>query len=237
MIMKQNEVMLCAVVAQATYSNRCDDSNFRLVARFENKGTDTQGFAGEAFGDTFLIGFRGSEETGTADWITDLKFVLSAYPFVPAGAGAVKVHYGFIQAFSSVRDAILQMVRDSKQHKVLTTGHSLGGALAVLAALDVRQNVPDKQVSCYTFGSPKVGDPAFANYYNKLVPNTFRIVNDADVIPTIPPAGYAHVGQLYHLGPVGTDTGGLVEAITKRVSDHLPHNYIAALNKFMQSDS
>jgi predicted lipase len=234
--MNRTEAMLCAVVAQGTYVNRCDDSNFQLFAKFENKGTDTQGFAGEAFGDTFMIGFRGSEETGTADWITDLKFVLSAYPFLPAGAGPVKVHYGFIEAFSSVRDAILPMVRDSKQTKVLTTGHSLGGALAILAALDIRQNVPDKQVSCYTFGSPKVGDPAFAKFYDGRVPNTFRIVNDADIIPTIPPVGYAHVGQLYHLQASKIDSGGLVEAVTKRVSDHLPHNYIAALDKFLRSE-
>jgi len=235
--MKRTEAMLCAVVAQGTYANRCDDTDFRMVARFENKGTDTQGFAGDAWGDTFLIGFRGSEETGAADWITDLKFVLSAYPFVPAGAPPVKVHYGFIQAYSSVRDAILKMVRDSSQRKVLVTGHSLGGALAVLAALDVRQSVPDKQVSCYTFGSPKVGDPAFADYYSNLVPDTFRIVNDADIIPTIPPAGYAHVGRLIHLAPAEAEADGIVAAITKRVSDHLPHNYVAALNKFIQLDS
>jgi hypothetical protein len=235
--MNRPEAMMCAAVAQGTYLNHCDEPNFRLLARFENKGTDTQGFAGEAFGDTFLIGFRGSEETGTADWITDLKFILSDYPFVPAGAGPVKVHHGFIQAFSSVRDAILQMARDSKQPKVLTTGHSLGAALAILAALDIRQNIPDKQVSCYTFGSPKVGNPAFAKFYNDLVPNTIRIVNDADIIPTIPPAGYAHVGQLTHLKPSDTGSAGFVETVTKRVSDHLPHNYIIALDHFTRLNS
>jgi len=62
-----------------------------------------------------------------------------------------------------------------------TTGHSLGGALATLAAIDLRKAVPDPahlDLSCYTFGAPRTGNHAFAHEYNELVPDTWGIIND-----------------------------------------------------------
>jgi len=112
-------------------------------------------------------------------------------------------------------------------------GHSLGGALATLAAMDIKLNVPGKSVSCYTFGSPKVGDSAFAGAYNKLVPDTHRFVNDTDLVPKIPPFGYEHVGDLHHLGPSGESAGGILGMITEKAEDHFPHNYIAALRDLL----
>ena len=65
---------------------------------------------------------------------------------------------------------------------LLLVGHSLGGALAQLAAHDIA-TAGAKQgltvsVGCYTFGAPRVGNHAFANEYNKLVPHTWHIIND-----------------------------------------------------------
>ena len=61
------------------------------------------------------------------------------------------------------------------------TGHSLGGALATLAAMDIRKACPDVatlDISCYTFGAPRTGNHAFAYEYNDLVPDTWGIIND-----------------------------------------------------------
>jgi len=111
--MNKKEAVLYGEVARSAYTNRCDDDDFCITARFENKGTDTQGLFGEAFGNTFVIGFRGSEETGTADWITDLKFVRQVYPYAPDNAKDIEVHYGFIEAYTSVRDAILNGAKNT----------------------------------------------------------------------------------------------------------------------------
>ena len=67
----------------------------------------------------------------------------------------------------------------------MVTGHSLGGALAHLAALDVQRELeldPD-QMCCYTFGVPRVGNHAFAHVYDAAVPDTWNLVNGLDVVP------------------------------------------------------
>ena len=61
-------------------------------------------------------------------------------------------------------------------------GHSLGGALATLAAHSfatrARQEGATPAVTCYTFGSPRAGNHAFAAEYNQLVPDTWHVIND-----------------------------------------------------------
>ena len=71
--------------------------------------------------------------------------------------------------------------------QILVTGHSLGGALATLAAYDISRAMewvskPTK-VICYTFGAPRVGNHAFAHTYNKMVSETWNIVNDQVQLP------------------------------------------------------
>jgi len=65
----------------------------------------------------------------------------------------------------------------------LHTGHSLGGALATLAAYDIRKQLQasgkqDVEVMCYSFGAPRTGNHAFAADYNRVVPDTWSIIND-----------------------------------------------------------
>lgn len=65
----------------------------------------------------------------------------------------------------------------------LIAGHSLGGALATLAAYDIRQELTKQQqqgveVVCYSFGAPRTGNHAFARDYNHMVPDTWSIIND-----------------------------------------------------------
>ena len=77
---------------------------------------------------------------------------------------------------------IRQTIQFSQTHLLLaSTGHSLGGALATLAAMDIRKACPDEatlDISCYTFGAPRTGNHAFAYEYNELVPDTWGIIND-----------------------------------------------------------
>ena len=68
------------------------------------------------------------------------------------------------------------------QH-LCAVGHSLGGALATLAAYDIKQalvkaNRQDVELLCYSFGAPRTGNHAFAREYNQMVPDTWSIINN-----------------------------------------------------------
>ncbi|KAH7616902.1 putative Phospholipase A(1) DAD1, chloroplastic [Nannochloris sp. 'desiccata'] len=90
---------------------------------------------------------------------------------------------------------------------VLFTGHSLGGALATLAAFDFshrsstsRRNNPPK-IAMYNFGSPRVGNKAFATEFNRAVQHAWRLVNRNDAVVTVPRlVGYCHVGHAVIVG-------------------------------------
>lgn len=99
------------------------------------------------------------------------------------------VHKGFWTAYASVRDRVLQTLRqllEEESRTVVLTGHSLGGALATLCAFDVVNELHTRQVAVTTFGSPRVGGNAFKRKYNHAVPATFRIVNASDLISETP---------------------------------------------------
>jgi hypothetical protein len=86
--------------------------------------------------------------------------------------------------------------------KILVTGHSLGGALAVLAAADIKRSFPDladNELDLYTFGCPRVGTPLFAEYIFKLfaVGHYYRITHANDLVPHLPNdiIGFRHGGN------------------------------------------
>ena len=108
-------------------------------------------------------------------------------------------------AYESVADEVIAVVRkfisliptevtpeDSFSHlgEILVTGHSLGGALANLAAADIREKFPEfrKPMKLFTFGAPRVGNQQFARMMNTYYPegNNFRVVNKRDIVPHIP---------------------------------------------------
>jgi predicted lipase len=227
--MDKKTALLCARIAHSAYGKGFDMPGFKLHGRFENAGTHTQGIFGVVNNNTLVLAFRGSEETGIDDWITDLKFIPAAFPFGDPKQTAIAVHGGFIEAYQSIRDAMFKVAKDSPLKPIICTGHSLGGALATLCAVDIQYNLPDKRVTCYTYGSPKVGNSDFVKFYNRHVPQTYRIVNGVDLVPTLPLdipllVDYEHVGELHQVGDVNASQISANAALC-----HLPANYIQCL--------
>ncbi len=110
-----------------------------------------------------------------------------------------KTHRGFKEAYDSMRDEIHYLLENTplKDCKINITGHSLGGALANLCALDLHQSKYGIE-KVVTFGAPRVFDEEGAKqYYNsELSDKTLRVVQEGDPVPKIPfgKFGFRHVG-------------------------------------------
>lgn len=96
---------------------------------------------------------------------------------------------GFWIAYESVRSELREVVRlildENPGVSVYMTGHSMGGALAVLGAYDLAVNF-NMKVNMYSFGGPRVGNPSFRHLYDKSVPTSYRVVMDGDIVPGVP---------------------------------------------------
>jgi hypothetical protein len=135
------------------------------------------------------------------------------------------VHPGFARAFQDVwnlaepRLAEIQQRDPSKP--IWLTGHSLGAALATLAAHKLGRDVVS---ALYTFGSPAVGDSTFAS---ELDVPTFRFVNNSDLIARLPPSlpleDYQPVGELHFIDSSGAISlkGSLHESISNDIRTRL----------------
>jgi predicted lipase len=167
---------------------------FTPVATVSNSSTAIFGYVGYS-GTTVQVVFRGTVVQELQNWIDDLNFAHAIpYPLIP---GAF-VHSGFYNSWISVRD---QVVAGIKQvYDVITpsqyyfTGHSLGAAISVLAAFEIG-SIVDVPVICYNYGDPRVGDQTFAKYFNQHIDTTWRITNQRDIVPHLPPMrlGFWHI--------------------------------------------
>lgn len=97
----------------------------------------------------------------------------------------MSVHSGFLELYRSYRTNLLQWLHTAHQ-RVYISGHSLGGALASMMALDISQRMGEHNVFCVTFGAPRVGDEEFAQRLNQSNVRMLRYANKADVITSLP---------------------------------------------------
>lgn len=144
---------------------------------------------------TALVAIRGTRTLW--DWVADIDAVRVPY-FPDPGAGGV--HMGFELVYEHIRrstGAILTGGGCPGVKKVIVTGHSLGGALAVLGGYDIAKNVlPGVPLELCTLAGPRTAAPDFAGKFNALIPTCNRVVNVMDVVPQVPlPPLYLHVGS------------------------------------------
>ncbi|CAI7733850.1 unnamed protein product [Closterium sp. NIES-53] len=149
-----------------------------------------------------IVAFRGTCTSSLRNWIADLEALPRSLSY--PGLRHARVHRGFYSAyhFTRLRPAVVHAVLFLMtilpgSFRVAFTGHSLGGALATLSALDlqVSYDLPSPSIRVVTFGSPRVGNAAFAAYFWQKVPGSTRVTNWKDLVPHLPPAtiGYHHV--------------------------------------------
>jgi len=152
--------------------------------------------AAATFHDARIIAFRGS--ANLRDWLTDGTILRERLP------DRAEIHLGFYTAYQSIADRILTSAAAKDGSPIYLTGHSLGGALAVLAAWHLARHFIHI-TGIYTFGQPRVGDPFFASDCQALFGEKhYRLINDLDLVPRLPALAshYRHSGhRVYITGP------------------------------------
>jgi hypothetical protein len=144
--------------------------------------------------DFVVVAFRGTQPDQLQDGFADVNIVLDSWQ-------TGKVHRGFKKAFNAVLTQLDPLVQALTQGRTLWfCGHSLGAALATLAA----DHYTATRGVC-TFGSPRVGDPTFASAFDtKFSQRSARYVNNRDGVTHLPlPLGYKHVEVRRFIAPDG----------------------------------
>jgi hypothetical protein len=153
-----------------------------------------------------IAAFRGS--VNSRNWFSDLKFWENSWPPAEWTHDAVhkcancEVHAGYAGAYAELREELLKAYHSLDCEELAFTGHSLGAAVATVAAMDARMHGRTVR-KVYTFGSPLVGNEAFANMFNKLAkddcvdPPSWRIVHHDDPVPHLegPFENFHHVDR------------------------------------------
>lgn len=176
----------CARWSQEAYSDNINRATF-----LNDTATDTQAHLFKRdYG--VIVAFRGSESI--KDWYHDMKTHRTRVPWL----NNCRVHTGFLQQYSSIRRQIIDNLQDHSG-PIIFTGHSLGGALATIAALDFALQ-KDQQITCCTFGSPRVGDSKFCALFDREVSVSTRCIYKKDPITFVPSSWrFKHVRGGTHL--------------------------------------
>jgi triacylglycerol lipase len=183
-----------------------------------------------------VIAFAGTDPLSLINWLTDFNI----------GRGDLGSSQGLATAAAAVMPQILAFLRQRPTaHPIVVSGHSLGGALAVVTAHALKRlNDPAVAVEAVlTIGAQRPGSPQFAQDYNaRLGRRTFRLVYAEDFVPSVPPGlgpppslvPTQHVGLFLHcvqrggtfdrevaLDDLGTDEPEFVDGIATNLKEAL----------------
>lgn len=128
---------------------------------------------------TCYITIRGTK--GFKDILHDLSITSKQYK------DNIYIHNGFFQQFSAIKDDIDRYILNNiiDIDNFIVAGHSLGGALAQIVAPYISENY-FKNVSCHTFGSPRVGNAKFVEWFDFHIKDNYRVSNKSDIVSSIP---------------------------------------------------
>jgi hypothetical protein len=224
---------------------------------FRDEKSGIQGFVvADKAGDAF-VSFKGTDSLTTAE--IDAKF-----EWTQPSWSQLRMHAGFSGALDSVWPQIQSGIAKIKgaanfKGEVSFVGHSLGGALAEMAALRANTQglVSADKTSSYTQGSPRWIEQKGVQSYDQMLPRTFRLVNVADAfhdpVSLVPPEflGYGHVGTAVELRDDGVFVmppehhaasslfGGLIGSIEDRLgfgSQRKPADAVGVKIESLQKD-
>jgi putative lipase involved disintegration of autophagic bodies len=137
---------------------------------------------------------------------------------------------GFHDAYVNLRDmggasvGLIEYLADramSRDRKLIITGHSLGGAIATLLAVEMKTDYPQLDIACMTFGAPRVLSQPLAQKVNEMKFYCMRFLNKGDIIWTAPSSSTKSGSNFMHCGKSATysETTGKAGWLVNSVSD------------------
>jgi len=196
---------------------------------------------------TYIFAFRGTD--GLYDLLDDFGADHTAFiPYqkdVPVPSD-VAVESGFYHIYAdsdgatpSMQNQVFALIdryqaSDKPIHQLYATGHSLGCTLSTLFTLDLALCRPKIPATSYNYASPRVGNSAFVNFYDRQAPQqkpetrTIRIQNEYDKVPCVPLHGerYQHLPYVYLIAFYRDNLTGKFDI----VDNHSVHNYQTVLD-------
>jgi predicted lipase len=230
-----NQILYAAELCNAVYSgSKPEGLGIQVCETIVDAATDTSGMA-YITADTIWISFAGTEKR--RDWLSNFKVIKKkCFGWFPA-------HKGFSECAEAVIKACLDLVNTFPERRVVVTGHSLGGAIAVLVAIGLHEKtrvMGARSISLITFGQPRVSTESLirASFPGEYV----RVQNGSDVVARVPKIGYSHAGTCLYLknGKGYCVDPGVVETfldrlptIGQRCTDHFMPHYIRELQRIL----
>jgi predicted lipase len=158
---KEDNVCVFNAVKECPVLHKTDEDCEVLVCKHET--------------DVLVIAFRGT--SSREDVFTDLSIARKKMPLTHVSEKWwPQIHSGFSDQFFSVNKYLDESVKENDS--IIFCGHSLGGALATIGSLYYSFQYPEKTIACVTFGSPRVGDDTFVEYFDNKIKTSLRYVND-----------------------------------------------------------
>jgi len=182
---------------------------------------------------TAFVAFRGTQTF--EDWVGDFDAFFEPYKYVPNGG---HVHMGFQSIYNALHDSVAAGIGAAIAgcDDLLVTGHSLGGALAVVAGPDIAKNLTPALVpELITFAGPAAGLADFAHFFDLVVPSCYRVVNFWDLVPRLPPqlpiGLYEQTGTHVNIDPgfaLAVEAHSIEESYVPGLLKLLPPGYTCA---------
>ncbi|CAM9768622.1 unnamed protein product [Choristocarpus tenellus] len=185
-------------------SELCNMLGYTDVFWLNSEDYSTQGYVAAQASHVVVV-FRGTDQG--ADWWVNLDIFNKETKHGDVHKGfhtALNSIWGNRKDFKGILEIVKSFRAQTPDRPIFLSGHSLGGALASVAAAQLELDVPDVSVAgVYTIGSPRVFSREYATAYDKaLEAKTFRAVNNNDFVTRVPHI-LQHVGTEVYIDPSG----------------------------------
>jgi len=196
-----------------TCGTPCDAIKGTNILQVGGDGDATPRFfiASDPQSQSVVVAHQGTDPTEFLSLLNDAEVAQVAMDSArfPQAASGTLVHDGFQDTQNRTSSVVLSAVQSALQStgftRVLTTGHSLGAAVATLDALMLKMALPSNiEVDSVVFGLPRVGNQPFADMVDAMFPTFTHVTNQNDPIPIVPPhtlnfqqpSGEAHINSV-----------------------------------------